>query len=578
MSNYKQNIDQYDVISFDVFDTLLARNVAAPVDVFTITQELFNQKSNFTLQDDFRSLRIRAERNARLGKVSADVTLDDIYDNLKLLRADYTDQFIEGLKNAELQAEAEVLVRGKAAELYDYAVKQGKKIAIVSDMYLPKEAIAGYLKQNGISHIGFFLVSCEDHVSKASGTAFVALQEKFEGQKVLHIGDNYHDDIVMARRYGLSAVHIKNNIELMRDKGIVSRFKSVVERRLQVPEQTYLGQVTQSVVDGIVANYIINNNANNNTAIGFTVLGPLLLGYSQWLHESLLGDSCDRVLFLARDGNIMYKAYNLLYGDKAVSNEYIFGSRRALVFPSLRVLSGDDIRTFAQLDRGASLRATLETFNLDKDSPLVVKAAKSSGVNLNNDEINGTNSANFEAMLLTLKDDILDTIESERGVVLDYLKSVGFSDTKAKIAVCDIGWNGSVRAVIEDYVGREVPGYYLGLRNVEKTRLIGSKISGYFDARKEFDWKEFAPVVAGGVEVIEFLFSNPDQGPIKRIEKNKDGTFSAPQNKHDFPEDRRQMVRDIQSAALEFIRQFQSAARKLPDSLFLLDRHTIERS
>ena len=168
----------------------------------------------------------------------------------------------------------------------------------------------------------------------------------------------------------------------------------------------------------------------------------------------------------------------------------------------------------------------------------------------------------------------MDTIESERGVVLDYLKSVGFSDTKAKIAVCDIGWNGSVRAVIEDYVGREVPGYYLGLRNVEKTRLIGSKISGYFDARKEFDWKEFAPVVAGGVEVIEFLFSNPDQGPIKRIEKNKDGTFSAPQNKHDFPEDRRQMVRDIQSAALEFIRQFQSAARKLPDSLFLLDRHT----
>lgn len=573
MEEYKKHIDRYDVVSFDIFDTLLARNVSAPVDVFTIAQELFNQESNYTIQDDFRPLRIKAEREARLNRVSADVTLDDIYRELKLLRPDYPDAFTDALRECELKAEAAVLVRNSIAEVYDYARKAGKKIAIVSDMYLPKQSIESFLKQNGIDEWDFFLVSCEDHLSKASGTAFVALRDAFPGKSILHIGDNYHDDITMATRHGLGALHIQSNVEACLNKGVLERFHHVWNRRQHVPEMAYLGQVQQSIIDGLTANYIAGHEDNTDEYIGYAVLGPLLVGFSQWLHESAKGDGCDKILFLARDGAIMHKAYNLLYGSAVLDNEYIFGSRRALVFPSLQVLNGEDIRTFAQLDRGASLTATLETFNLTKTDVEVVRAAQGAGVDLADDHVDASNAPQVEAMLLSLKEQILATIKEERGTVLEYLDAVGFGNATSRVAVCDIGWNGSVRTVIENYVGREVPGFYLGLRNVEKTQYVGDKIKGYFDARKEFDWREFAPVVAGGVEVVEFLFSNPDQGPIKKIEK-RDGQFVAPENQHDFPEERREMMRRIQSSALKFIVQYQEAMAKLPRSLWLLDRHS----
>lgn len=573
MDSYKQNIDQHDVISFDIFDTLLSRNVSAPADVFTITHELFNQESDFTLQDDFRPLRINAERRARLNKTSADVTLDDIYDHLKELRPDYPESILETLKKFELKAETSSLVRGRAASLYDYARSRGKKVAIVSDMYLPKRAIEQFLHKNNISGWDFLLVSCDDHLSKASGTAFVALHEQFPGASVLHIGDNYHDDIVMAQQNGIDAQHIQSTVEVLRNSDTLNRYFSVWERRVATPETVNINEVGQSVIDGLVAKYVAEG-ANGNERIGFAVLGPLLLGFSQWLHESLQADGCDKVLFLARDGNIMHKAYNLIYGKDAVANEYIFGSRRALVFPSLRVLSGEDIRTFAQLDRGANLSATLDTFNLSKSDPAVKAAAKKAGVKLSENNIDSSNAPRVEAMLLSLKEKILVTISDERKVVLRYLQSVGYDKATSKVAVCDIGWNGSVRTVIEGYVGREVPGYYLGLRNVEKTQHVGDKIKGYFDARKDFDWKEFAPVVAGGVEVIELLFSNPDQGPIRKIELNENGEFIAPENKHDFPEEQREMIRQIQSSALAFIKAYQEAYRNLPKSLWTLDRHS----
>jgi FMN phosphatase YigB (HAD superfamily) len=573
MDHYKKAIDTHDVISFDIFDTLLVRVVAAPADAFSVAHELFNQESDYVFQEDFRPLRLQAERNARLNKVTADVTLEDIYRHFSILRPDLHQEFVDTLREFELKAEGLLLVRNYIAELYSYAKQKGKKVAIVSDMYLPKKAIEGYLQANGIEAWDLLIVSCEDHVSKASGTAYVALKEAFPSKKIVHFGDNYHDDIVTAKWHGIHAEHVRSNAQLARDTAILPRVHTILEAREVVKQTVYLGQVQQSIVDALVINDAAKDPYNIDRLIGFGVLGPLLVGFSQWLHESLVGDGCDKVLFLARDGNIMHKAYNSLYDKQAIANEYIFGSRRALVFPSLRVLTGEDIRTFAQLDRGASLSSTLETFNLSKKDPRVQKAAKASGVDLRDDYVDSTNAHKIEAFLLGVKDDILESARQERQTVLRYLNHVGF-DKSQKVAVCDIGWNGSVRTVLENYIGREVPGYYLGLRNVEKTVHAGNKIQGYFDARKDFDWREFAPVVAGGVEVIEFLFSNPDQGPIKKIVETSNGTFEAPQGAHDFPEDRRTMIRDVQASALEFIEQYKLAVKPLPRSLWQLDRHS----
>ena len=59
--------EQYDVITFDVFDTLLIRDVMKPVDVF-----------RFSYGELGRYFRVLAEVSARRASQTGEVTLTDI--------------------------------------------------------------------------------------------------------------------------------------------------------------------------------------------------------------------------------------------------------------------------------------------------------------------------------------------------------------------------------------------------------------------------------------------------------------------------------------------------------------------
>ena len=54
-----KQIDNYDVVSFDIFDTLLKRNVEEPTDIFKYVEKKYNRLGFF---DE----RIEAENKARL--------------------------------------------------------------------------------------------------------------------------------------------------------------------------------------------------------------------------------------------------------------------------------------------------------------------------------------------------------------------------------------------------------------------------------------------------------------------------------------------------------------------------------
>ncbi len=80
-------IAAHDLISFDVFDTLIFRKVSKPTDVFSLVkvkllaapEALLHQRT----VDAFPELRVRAERLARAEKhqrvQTREVTLDEIY-------------------------------------------------------------------------------------------------------------------------------------------------------------------------------------------------------------------------------------------------------------------------------------------------------------------------------------------------------------------------------------------------------------------------------------------------------------------------------------------------------------------
>ena len=129
----------YDVISFDVFDTLLFRPLAAPADLFDLV--------GMTLRyPGFRALRIQAEKQARQSRQAhsgyAEVTLEEIWAELSRVSGIPAD---EGIR-AEWTWER----RCCTANAYMLAVvralrAKGKTLCIVSDMYLGRERIRALL-------------------------------------------------------------------------------------------------------------------------------------------------------------------------------------------------------------------------------------------------------------------------------------------------------------------------------------------------------------------------------------------------------------------------------------------------
>lgn len=63
-------------MSFDIFDTLLKRDILHPTEVFQILGKQYNDSA-------FMFKRIEAERNLREQSGKEEITLDDIYEKWK---------------------------------------------------------------------------------------------------------------------------------------------------------------------------------------------------------------------------------------------------------------------------------------------------------------------------------------------------------------------------------------------------------------------------------------------------------------------------------------------------------------
>lgn len=205
----REELEKYDVISFDVFDTLLLRRTPAPTDVFLLVEKE-------TSCPGFTRKRQLAESNARLFKCretgSREVTLQEIYETPPLNNiADIHQQML-----AELQAEHRVCYANEELNLLVKELAQaGKQVIAVSDMYLPKTEIHELLRKNGYPEIKQLYVSCEYGISKSDGKLFDVVKEKLGRQKTIcHIGDNFYSDVMAEKGKITKAIHYIKNEEI----------------------------------------------------------------------------------------------------------------------------------------------------------------------------------------------------------------------------------------------------------------------------------------------------------------------------------------------------------------------------
>ena len=136
------------VLSLDVFDTLIWRKVAEPVDAFVLVGERLRDETltvNHVDSAVFQRLRVAAERRAREHASGPEVTRAEIYAELPdwVLSPGAT---LGNLAAVELELEQSLLLPDLYLRALVHAVRsQDKRVVAVCDTYLSEDEVRSSL-------------------------------------------------------------------------------------------------------------------------------------------------------------------------------------------------------------------------------------------------------------------------------------------------------------------------------------------------------------------------------------------------------------------------------------------------
>ena len=134
-----------DVVAFDVFDTLIYREgILFPADVYDLVGDSIGISN-------FKYIRINAEHKARdiaSGK-EREVLIEEIYDVLAR-EMGWNRDYSNKVKNKEIEIELNACKADENMKrFYNSVLQKGKKVVIISDMYLDKATLEKILKKQG---------------------------------------------------------------------------------------------------------------------------------------------------------------------------------------------------------------------------------------------------------------------------------------------------------------------------------------------------------------------------------------------------------------------------------------------
>ena len=356
----KKEIVNSDIVSFDIFDTLVTRPFFNPSDIFELMDSEAISILGIFDRGSFKKIRINAEHRARekawVTEKRQEVTLDEIYSVIGEF-CNINEDSLSVIKKIECNLEEKYCsVRKSAKELFDLAKYLGKKIYIISDMYLPEYTIRNILEKCGYDD-GDLLLSSTTMRTKSSGEAYLLVPRN--NKKCLHIGDNYNSDFNVPKAKGWKAVHFPRTIDVFTGKGNINNnanyyeFLSGSVMGIQDVKACFDFLGIRCMV-AIVANKLFDNPYRlktdngyfdaNSYFIGYFPLGMHLFSITKWLCD--LTKEFDRIVFLARDGWLIKQAvdsflekYN--YHQKT---KYFYTSRKAVA--PLYIKNKGDILAF----------------------------------------------------------------------------------------------------------------------------------------------------------------------------------------------------------------------------------------
>lgn len=471
-----------EIISFDIFDTLVDRAIEQPVHIFKLIEPKVDKITQGVITN-FQIIRQTAERNVRssLSEDKQEMTMDEIYDEIHNITSISRDA-LEKVKELEIEYEFKnIRARKIGLKLYHEAQRANKKIIFISDMYLDEDVIRKILISAGYTNNDKLYLSSSVFLRKHEGDLFKYVQER-EGvasEKWLHVGDNPHGDIKIPESLGISTFHIKSafrNIET--NKKIFELLKN--DRRTRtIGESAVYGLIQRKLFDDQCNLYPSDTHFGGNASIlGYAGFAPMMFGFLHWIMMQAKRDGVDHLVFLSRDGKVLYRMAGVLFpedeGWPKVS--YALSSRRAARVASLYTKS-DINKLIDSSISNSTLNGFFDgKFGLDI-SNVSNETLKDFDFNSKESRINQSDREKIKRLADYLKDQILDNAKQERELLSSYYESLGISKGN-NIGIVDIGYAGTMQVAMERITSASnIRGYYYitfetALEQLEKTGVM----------------------------------------------------------------------------------------------------------
>jgi len=316
-----EKIEKSDVISFDFFETLIARIEMCYTDLFELIDLKLKEKG--IIIPDFARLRLYAEKELSKSRAPR---LEEIY--AFLLEAAGVHSVSAGeLADFEWMLDQKTIIERKdVCGICRSAISAGKTVCITSDTYYSREQIESIIGRFGLSDVSEVFASCEYGVSKTQGL-YSFLKERYPGKKILHIGDDETTDIEMASEYGIDTQRIYNGADLydhLGGFGLDNEIKSYSDR---VKVGMLIASVFNSPFWFEEASQKVS--VKDSFGIGYSFCAPMITDFVLWMKRRAEEQGYKQLLFCARDGYLPIKLYeNVATSAKSF---YFLSSRTAAI-------------------------------------------------------------------------------------------------------------------------------------------------------------------------------------------------------------------------------------------------------
>lgn len=437
----KAAIDMADVVSFDIFDTLLVRNTLIPTDIF----ENVCSKHKDLFPQEYHYIKNRISAEHRL-YINSNPTIDGIYQEMQ--SDEISSTCLESMKTFEIEEEEQALTARKAMiSIVNYALIQGKIICCTSDMYLTSDILEKLLRNAGYPDFDAILVSCEQGCSKSSGL-YQVLRRRYHEATILHIGDNTISDVEMPLRYGIDQAYPISSVYQMLEDSCISE---ILDCGNELRNRNFLGKMFSDIFNNPFCLSKTHGKCNicSEYILGYFYLEPMIRVFVEWMISTCKAHQIEHVLLASRDGWLIQKLLDIRNEMESVgfTHEYFYASRSACTLAGME--SEEDVLYVSTMAFDGSMENMLKKrFLLENDQILERKH----------------NESNQEYLLRHVNT-ILSNADQYRKAYRGYALSL--SGAKKKTGFFDFVSSGTCQLWLEKILGISLHGLYF-IRNPDE--------------------------------------------------------------------------------------------------------------